>query len=250
MKLEFPQGSVLGPILFIAFTADLAERLGEFTVKAYADDTQILVSGRTSSEVKQKLEKAINAAQTWFRENSLQINPSKTEIILIENKNRRTVDNVVIRIEDDGTITNITPVPQVKILGVILDKNLTWAQQVKQVKSRTANVVRHLARTSRILPQQSRRMLYDALVCPHLGYADVVWDGCRKQEAEQLQRIHNFAIKVVAGVDRSTPTKEVLEHLGMVPLSEKRRIHQVVFLHKIINDHGPAQLCETLRTRL
>ena len=66
-----PQGSVLGPTLFIAFTYDLAEHLRKFTIKAYADDTQILVAGRTAEEVKQELETAISIAQTWFKQNSL-----------------------------------------------------------------------------------------------------------------------------------------------------------------------------------
>ena len=64
-----PQGSVLGPILFNAFTSDLAEHQSEFTVKAYADDTQLLVSGNTTAEIKSKLERAINKAQIWFRNN-------------------------------------------------------------------------------------------------------------------------------------------------------------------------------------
>ena len=194
-------------------------------------------------EVKTKLEKAISAAQEWFKNNSLQINPSKTEIILVENRNRRNLENITI--EENDKTTNISPVNQVKILGVIIDQNLTWSQQIKQVKGRAANIVRHLARTSRVLPQRSQRMLYDALVCPHLSYADVVWDGCRKQDQEQLQRVHNFAAKVIAGADKRASTTKTLKTLGMVPLSEKRKM--AVFVHKLVNGHGPAELCERLQ---
>ena len=75
-----PQGSVLRPILFIAFMSDFADHLKDYTIKAYADDTQILVSGSSAHEVKVKLESAIDIAQDWFKRNSLKINPSKTEI--------------------------------------------------------------------------------------------------------------------------------------------------------------------------
>ena len=89
-------------------------------------------------------------------------------------------------------------------------------------------------------------MLYDALVCPHLSYTDVVWDGCKKQDQEQLQRVHNFAAKVIAGADRRASSTKTLKSLGMIPLAEKRKIHQAVFIHKLIKGQGPAELCERL----
>ena len=98
-----------------------------------------------------------------------------------------------------------------------------------------------------MLPQRSRRMLYDSLVCPHLSYGDVVWDGCSKQQQAELQRVHNFASKVIIGADRRTPSRDVLQSLGMVPLAEKRQIHQAVFLHKLVNGRGPAELCDRLQ---
>ena len=136
---------------------------------------------------------------------------------------------------------------KIKILGVIIDENLSWEPQTKQVKGRAVNVVKHLARTSRVLPQRSRRMLYDALVCPHLSYGDVVWDGCGKKQQADLQRVHNFASKIILGAERRTPSREVLKAVGMVPLVEKRKIHQAVFLHKLVNGRGSAELCERLQ---
>ena len=200
-----PQGSVLWPILFIAFTSDLASHLEGYTIKAYADDTQILVSGSNTQEVKLKLEHAINIAQDWFKNNSLQINPSKTEILLVRNSIRSRTDEVKINLQDNGHTIQVRQAHKIKILGVILDETLSWKDQVKQVKGRAANVIRHLARSAKVLPQTSRRLLYDALVCPHLSYADVVWDGCLKRQETELQRIHNFAARVISGSDRHTP---------------------------------------------
>ena len=108
-------------------------------------------------------------------------------------------------------------------------------------------MVRHLARTVNCLPEHSRRLLYDALACPHFNYADVVWDGCLKQQQIELQRIHNFAGRVIAGVDKRHSSGAVLESLGMLPLTEKRKIHQAVFVHKILNGRGPDELCNKLQ---
>ena len=145
-----PQGSILGPILFIAFTADMAEHLHGFLIKAYADDTQILVDGKNTSEVKQKLQKAIAIAQQWFKNNSLQINPTKTEIIIVGNQ-KFTTTNLSIDIEEKGKLIKIAPSTHIKILGVTIDNMFTWKRHIRQLKGKVVNTVRHLARSSRVL---------------------------------------------------------------------------------------------------
>ena len=234
-----PQGSVLGPILFIAFTSDLVDHLGdECIVKAYADDTQLLVGGKNQQEVKEKLEKAINRAQQWFSNNSLLINPTKTEIMMLGKKSKEGITTTIDVKEGDTTVP-LRLETQIKILGVTIDDQLTWKPHVKQVKKRATNVIRNLARASEFLPPQSRRILYDSLVAPHFSYADVVWDGCLKEQQQDLQRAHNFAARVICRTSKYSSATAALEKLGMVPLVEKRKMHQVVMAHKLINGKGP-----------
>ena len=77
-----PQGSILGPILFICFTNDLPEVFNNCKIMSYADDTQILVSAKTGKQI----EDLINSAQNWYTENSLLNNASKTEVMVISKK--------------------------------------------------------------------------------------------------------------------------------------------------------------------
>ena len=83
-----PQGSILGPILFICFVNDMAELFNDCKVCSYADDTQIIVSERNSKQVKAKLEELIKRAQKWYTNNSLQNNAGKTETLIIGRKNK------------------------------------------------------------------------------------------------------------------------------------------------------------------
>ena len=242
VKSGVPQGSVLGPILFIVLTSDLIDHLEEdCIVKAYADDTQLLVGGQNREEVKTKLETAISKAQKWFGENSLLINPTKTELMMLGRKPKE--DNMSINVEEGGNIIPLKLAPQIKILGVTIDDQLNWKRQVKQVKKRATNIIRNLARASKVLPQEAKRILYDSLVAPHLSYADVVWDGCLREQQNELQRVHNFAARMVTGAAKYTSATMALQRLGMVPLVEKRRIHQAVMARKLINGTGPRELC-------
>ena len=84
-----PQGSILGPILFICFTNDMANTFTNCKIISYADDTQLIVTGNHKQQVKSKLEELIKQAQKWYNENSLMNNASKTEIIIIGKKTQK-----------------------------------------------------------------------------------------------------------------------------------------------------------------
>ena len=162
-------------------------------------------------------------------------------------KKNKLDPNMTINVKEGNKTIPLSLAPRIKILGVTIDEDLTWKHQVKQVRGRATNVIRNLARTSGILPQKSRRILYDSLVAPHFSYADVVWDGCLQAQQQELQRAHNFAARTITGARKYDSATEALKKLGMVPLSKKRQIHQAVMAHKLINGAGPKELCAVFK---
>ena len=114
-----PQGSILGPILFICFTNDMAECFKNCKIISYADDTQILVSSKSAKQIKDRIENVINSAQEWYARNSFLNNTSKTETMLIST--RRSKANFQINIKEDGVRKQLKLQTSVKILGVYLD---------------------------------------------------------------------------------------------------------------------------------
>ena len=103
-----------------------------------------------------------------------------------------------------------------------------------------------MARSGKILPTRIRRLQYDALMAPHLSYAVIVWDGCLREQEMELQRLHNFAVKTIAGPNCGSSAR-AMQDLGMIPLSEKRKIHHAVMAHKLINGKGPQELCSRFK---
>ena len=93
-----------------------------------------------------------------------------------------------------------------------------------------------------MLPIKSRRTLYDALVAPHYNYCVIIWDGTAKKNASELQKSGNFAAKALLGAKKRSSAKAALDKLGMMPLTEKRKVHMGVFMHKVINGIGPRDL--------
>ena len=238
VKSGVPQGSILGPVLFIAFTTDFSHNFRDCKITAYADDTQLLVEGRSIAEIKAKVERTLADAQSWFSKNSLKINPTKSEVMIFGKKKAQD-DPVEIAVTENGVNKTILTTKTMKILGVDIDEKLTWEPHIKKLKRKTYNIITNLARTTSVLPMKSRRTLYDALVVPHYSYCDIIWDGTTKKNAMELQKSGNFAAKALIGAKKRSSARAALEKLNMMPLTEKRKVHLGVFIHNIINGNGP-----------
>ena len=184
----------------------------------------------------------IDKAQLCFSTNSLKINPTKTDILvgLLGRKNAKHKLNFTV--QDGEKQSTIESADKMKILGVVLDENLTWEHHVRFVKAKSFRIIRNLARTSSVLPMTSRRLLYDALVTPHFSYCDTVWGGLSKRLSAELQKAGNFAAKSLLGLKKRASATDALVRLNMMPLDQKRKVHTGVLVHKLRREVGPWQL--------
>ena len=238
-----PQGSILGPLLFITCTDDLSAELNQYETFSYADDTQILVTGKDIEEVQKKLIDAIQTANKYYNTNSLLNNISKTKIMLFQPQDKSKLKN--------GKILEIKPkdIPQLekpivsqdhlKILGIYIDKNLNWNKHISYIKRNATNSIRNLHRANKILPFKQKRILYNSLVVPHFSYGDIIWNCCSKENSRKIQQAQNFAVKSILGLGKRSSSSNALKQLQLLPLEEKRNIHSAVFVKKALDGVGP-----------
>ena len=237
-----PQGSILGPILFLCFTNELTNSFPEAKVVSYADDSQFIVTGKTKETVKAKLEQIIEKAEKWYKSNSLMSNPSKTEVIIFtptRNNNLPTITSY-----ENGKKFSLEVSKEIKILGVYIDSSMSWNTHISKLRNKTIGIVKHLHRINKLLPLKTKLTLYDSLVASHLNYADVIWSGCNLENKQKLQTVQNFALKSILGKKKSDSATEALKTLKYLDLEEKRKIHEAVFTHKILKGTMPKNLTE------
>ena len=215
---------------------------------SYADDTQILVSATNYPQLKKKIEEVIETAQKWYTENSLCNNASKTEIMVISR--RKNKENFNVQISEEGRRKTIKLKKEIKVLGVYLDENLNWNKQISEVNRKARNATINLQRVNHLLPFKFRMILYNSLVASHFNYADTVWAGCSSKNQNKLQRTQNLAVKSMLGLKREEPSELALEKANLLSLSQKRKIHEAVFIQKGLKGKLPTAISREYNQQL
>ena len=239
-----PQGIILGPLLFICFSNDIYESLeDECNAFSYADDSQLILHAKNQRQLVKKIEQIIKMASSWYTKNCMKANQSKTEILIINNRNIRA-ENIKIKIIEKGIVKYIKPKKFIKVLGVWIDENLTWKKQILHVKKVASNTIRKLHRINHLIPMEIKVLLYNALVVPHFDYCDVIWGGCSSQNSQKLQVTQNFAVKSITGLKKCDHATKAFEKLQFLNLKQRRTIHEVVFTHKSLLENHPQSICQ------
>ena len=188
VKLGVPQGSILGPLLFTMFVNDLPDVLDSCSVNLYADDTMIYYSHRDPQQVKEVLERELEAIMMWIQQNHLRMNVAKTHLLVFSRRHRRK-EVEEFTIQHRGA--SIKPRSEVKYLGVVVDEDLTWRKHLQEVRKKCLIGLSQLRQISQFLPMKTRKTLYNALVLPHLDYCCVVWHECGATQSERIERLQN-----------------------------------------------------------
>ena len=239
------QDSILGPVLFLLFTSDLTQHLPEGKVVMYADDVQFLDTDAPLNilDLKKRVESNLSVALKWFTQNRLKINPSKTEMIILKSS-RQTLDTSFSVVFGSDTVS---PSLSVKVLGVVVDRHLAWDAHVTSIVRRCNMLLVGLARMRSRVPRETKRMLVEALVFPHIRYCISVWGSCCISQQKRIQKVVNFGARIVSGLSRREHVTPVLRELGWECVGEMVRASDLAVVGQLLtSDSAP----ELLRSKL
>ena len=189
-----PQGSILGPLLFVLFVNDLPQTIKHCKIILYADDTVLMFADPDPYIIKQRLEDDLTQAYQWLNKNRLHLNIGKTKFMMFgTHKRLHKTENVSIELNN----TELENVQQYKYLGVWLDPHLSWEHHAQVLCSKLAERIGVLRRVRGYLDREISKMLYNTLILPIFDYCNIVIGNGNAGIVTRLQRLQNRAGHVI-----------------------------------------------------
>ena len=216
-----PQGSILGPLLFLLYVNDLGYVSELIFNVMFADDTNMFMSGLNVDELATDFNCELQKVNKWIQTNKLALNIDKTNFILFRGK--RLIQSTPRVFIDDKEIKQIN---KSKFLGVILDDCLSWIQHIDHIAKKMSKSIGILARLSKYLDSKTLVNMYYAFVYPYLHYCNEVWGHAYASHQNRLYILQKRAIRIISKFNSR------LQHTA--PLFMKFGILRLVDINKYI----------------
>jgi hypothetical protein len=238
VKCGVPQGSIIGPLLFIVYVNDLPSCFTRCHVNIYADDTAFYFADKTVNCVNEVLQNELDEVYRWLCANKLSLHVGKTQCMLICSRQKRThiTDNLDLSINKN----DISQTDSIKYLGLLIDQNLRFDKYMHELMGKLNRAVGVLRRASQYVNQQTRVMLYNTLVLPHLDYCSTVWGAnITSTDYKKLQRIQNCAMRVILECHHRTHIQDMLDSLHWLNVRQRFSFNILCLMWKIENGTVP-----------
>ena len=243
VKSGVPQGTVLGPLLFLTYINDIAVDINS-AVKLFADDCLLFRSIKDHNDINE-LQEDLDKIGKWCDLWQMSFNDDKCKRIRITNRVKTEDENVEYHIGEH----EIETVNEHPYLGIQFTKKLSWGHHIDNIRSKATKTLNLVRRNFHRCPQSIKKQAYSTLVRPILEYASPCWDPYENDHIIKIEKIQNKAARFIKGdYNWSSSVTKIKNDLNLQPLQERRLIARNTQYYKCLNEESAINIPQNIRS--
>ena len=224
-----PQGTVMGPILFLIYINDLCEYMQYSKLRLFADDSIIYKQIKTPDDAI-KLQSDLDAAGRWEQDWLMHFHPDKCTVLSVTQKKKPVQHTYKLHNHP------LEKVNSTKYLGVTIQSDLKWDKHINSMTAKANQSLAFLKRNLKLTSSKIKEHAYKALVRPKLEYCTTIWDPHTKNQNIQIEKVQRRAARFVSNRYHNTSSvTEMMKDLNWVPLEVRRLRFRLLFFYKVVN---------------
>ena len=237
IKTGVPQVSILGPLLFIIYMNDIAHITDKFFFTIYADDTTLIAPICTFNienklTVSQNINAELKVITDWLALNKLSLNAKKTKMMIFH-YHQKQITNLDLRLYINKT--RIKQVKEFNFLGIVFDECISWKDHIQKIAGKISVSVGTLNRLKRFLPMDILKVIYNALILPHLNLGILLWG----HNFDRIFKLQKRAVRAITSSKYNAHTNPLFQKLKLLKVEDIKNIFYLKFHYKYTKNELP-----------
>ena len=238
IKCGVPQGSILGPLLFLLYINDLAQASRILKAITFADDTNLFYAHENINILFQNVNIELQNLCDWFSVNKLSLNNDKTKYTFFH---KPSISDYIPLKLPPLYINNkiIKRSEHIRFLGIILDENLTWKKHINTIESKIAKNIGALYRAKFLLNQKCLKNIYFAFIHSYINYGNIAWASTNYTQLRKLHNKQKHASRIIFNQDKNTHARPLMKKLKALNIYQLNIYQTLILMYKSLNNSSP-----------